>query len=338
MKPFTVMPLEEANDLRHPSGSARFLAGGTNLVDLMKHQIETPDTLIDLSCWKSANTICEDEDQFLIGAMVSNTALAKFAYQHPSLSLLAQALLSGATVQLRNRATTAGNLLQRTRCYQFYDTTKPCNKREPGSGCSAIGSFNRIHAILGTSPHCIASHPSDMATAMTALDASVNTITPDGQTRSIPVRQLYKLPGDTPQVETWLQENELIVNVSIPKHSAGTQIYKKVRDRSSYAFALVSVACDMQLKDGIITDIRLAFGSVGPHPWHALSTETFLKGKTATTALFEEAAEVALSPAQGFGGNDYKIPMLKRTLIHVLQQVADHQSAQPGHQGAIYAR
>ncbi len=340
MKPFAVFPLHKKHDLAQVESfeHSRFLAGGTNLVDLMKHQIESPDQIIDLSGFEQAYDITDSEQQVTIGAMVSNTELADYAYQQPGLSLLSQALLAGATVQLRNRATTGGNLLQRTRCYYFYDTTKPCNKRKPGSGCAAINGFNRIHAILGTSEHCIASHPSDMATAMTALDATVHTCNANGETRQIPVRELYRLPGDTPHIETHLGADELITAVSIDKTPRGTHIYQKVRDRSSYAFALVSVACTMQVKDGIISDINLAFGGVGSQPWHAQAAEEYLRGKSATTELFEHAADVELSSAKGSGYNDFKIPMLKRTLVHVLTQASEHQNQHPEHEGAIYAR
>ena len=207
-KPLSSLPLDTRS---------RFLAGGTNLIDLMKLQVETPKTLVSLAKWDKANTISEDDNYYYIGAMVTNSDLAKFAHTQPNVSLLAQALLSGATVQLRNRATTAGNLLQRTRCYYFYDTTKACNKREPGTGCSAYNSMNRIHAIFGTSESCIATHPSDMAVAMIALNAQVHTQQPDGNTRQIALRDFYREPGDTPHIETQLDEDELITHVSIKK-------------------------------------------------------------------------------------------------------------------------
>ncbi len=340
MKPFSVFSLQDKQDLSKVASfeHSRFLAGGTNLVDLMKHQIEEPDQIVDLSGWQEAHQISESDHKVTIGALVTNTELADFAYRQPTLSLLSQALLAGATVQLRNRATTGGNLLQRTRCYYFYDTTKACNKREPGSGCAALDGFNRIHAVLGTSEHCIASHPSDMATAMTALDATVHTMNAAGEVRHIPVRELYTLPGDTPHIETQLGADELITAVSINKTARGTQIYQKVRDRSSYAFALVSVACAMHVKDGIIENINLAFGGVGSRPWHAKSAEDYLRGKSATEALFSQAADVELSAAKGSGGNDFKIPMLKRTLVHVLGQAASHQQQHPDHEGAIHVR
>ncbi len=340
MKPFHVFSLHQDADLsRVPSFThSRFLAGGTNLVDLMKHQIEQPDQIIDLSGFTEAHQITEENGRVVIGAMVTNTALADYAYRHPRLSVLAQALLAGATVQLRNRATTAGNLLQRTRCYYFYDTSKACNKRQPGSGCAAREGFNRIHAILGTSEHCIASHPSDMATAMVALDARVHICNAAGKRRELPVRELYTLPGDTPHVETQLADDDLITAVSIDTVPRGTHIYQKVRDRSSYAFALVSVACTLRLKEGIIDEVSLALGSVAPRPWHAQQAEACLRGKPPSPALFARAAQAELQDAQGYGGNDFKIPMLKRTLIHVLNQASEQQRAHPSHEGAIYAR
>ncbi|MCU7553462.1 xanthine dehydrogenase family protein subunit M [Alteromonas sp. ASW11-19] len=340
MKPFSVFSLQHAEDLSQVASfkHSRFLAGGTNLVDLMKHQIERPDHIIDLSGFDEANQITEDDGRVVIGAMVTNTALADYAYKHPRLSLLAQALLAGATVQLRNRASTAGNLLQRTRCYYFYDTSKACNKREPGSGCAAKEGFNRIHAILGTSEHCIATHPSDMATAMVALDARVHICNAAGVRRELPVRELYTLPGDTPHVETQLADDDLITAVSIDTVPRGTHIYQKVRDRSSYAFALVSVACTLRVNEGVIDEVSLALGGVAPRPWHAHQAEACLLGNPPSPELFAQAAEAELKDARSYGGNDYKVPVLRRTLTHVLNQASDHQRAHPSHEGAMYAR
>ena len=326
-KPLSSLPL---------SKTSRFLAGGTNLIDLMKLQIETPKTLVSLAKWEKANTISEDDNDYHIGAMVSNSDLAKFAHTRPSLSLLAQALLSGATVQLRNRATTAGNLLQRTRCYYFYDTTKACNKREPGTGCSALGSMNRIHAILGTSEHCIATHPSDMAVAMIALDAQVNTQRANGNTRQIALRDFYREPGETPHIETQLDEDELITHVSIKKKANGTQYYHKVRDRSSYAFALVSVAAGLKIEDGRFKDLSLAFGGVGTKPWYPQKAISFLEGAEPTQEVILQAAEAELSEAKTFGSNDFKPELLRRTLTKVLLELAEHQVKHPGHEGALY--
>lgn len=340
MQPFSLSHLHDPGELASLGDfdQSRFIAGGTNLVDLMKHQVETPVKLVDLSPWQAARNITLKPDSVEVGAMATNTALANFAYQHAELSVLSQALLSGATVQLRNRATTGGNLLQRTRCYYFYDPQQPCNKRTPGTGCAALDGMNRIHAILGTSAQCIASHPSDMAVAMVALDAKVKTCNASGTERHIPVRDLYRLPGDTPHIETVLAGDELITAVSIPRQAHGTHIYRKVRDRSSYAFALVSVACTLTLEDGVISAVNIALGGVGTRPWHADQAEAFLRGKTVSRRLFEDASELVVANAQGAGGNDFKIPLVVRTLTHVLEQAAAHQRAHPGHQGAIYAR
>ncbi|WP_334022231.1 FAD binding domain-containing protein [Alteromonas sp. S015] len=326
-KPLSSLPLNK---------TSRFLAGGTNLIDLMKLQVETPQTLVSLAKWEKANSIIEDDNYYHIGAMVSNSDLAKFAHSQPRLSILAQALLSGATVQLRNRATTAGNLLQRTRCYYFYDTTKACNKREPGTGCSAFGSMNRIHAIFGTSEHCIATHPSDMAVAMIALDAQVNTQRANGNTRQIALRDLYHEPGDTPHIETQLDEDELITHVSIKKKPNGTQYYHKVRDRSSYAFALVSLAAGFKIDDGRVKDLTLAFGGVGTKPWHPHKAIGVLEGAEPTPDVISQAAEAELSSAKTYGSNDFKPELLRRTLTKVLLEIAEHQVKYPGHEGALY--
>ena len=326
-KPLSSLPLDTRS---------RFLAGGTNLIDLMKLQVETPKTLVSLAKWHKANTISEDDNYYYIGAMVTNSDLAKFAHTQPNVSLLAQALLSGATVQLRNRATTAGNLLQRTRCYYFYDTTKACNKREPGTGCNAYNSMNRIHAIFGTSESCIATHPSDMAVAMIALNAQVHTQQPDGKTRRIALRDFYCEPGETPHIETQLDEDELITHVSIKKKANGTQYYHKVRDRSSYAFALVSVAAGLKIEDGRFKDLSLAFGGVGTKPWYPQKAISFLEGAEPTQEVILQAAEAELSEAKTFGSNDFKPELLRRTLTKVLLELAEHQVKHPGHEGALY--
>src|SRR5215217_8416911 len=245
MKPFTY---ERAHS---PSGAAaaatrmegaKFIAGGTNLLDLMKLQIEAPTHLIDVNGLALDKIESTDEGGLRIGALVRNTDLAADPRVRRDYGLLARALLAGASGQLRNKATTAGNLLQRTRCPYFYDTNMPCNKRQPGSGCSAIGGFTRHHAVMGVSDACIATHPSDMAVALRALDAVVETVRPDGSTRNIPIAEFYRLPGDTPHVETTLESGELITAVTLPKPVGGVQVYRKVRDRASFAFALVSVA------------------------------------------------------------------------------------------------
>jgi xanthine dehydrogenase YagS FAD-binding subunit len=235
--------------------------------------------------------------------------------------VLSRALLAGASAQLRNKATTGGNLLQRTRCYYFYDVTKPCNKRNPGSGCAAIAGFNRIHAILGTSDHCIATHPSDMAVAMRALDASVETVNPAGNTKVIPIAEFYRLPGTTPEVETSLRAGEIITAVTLPAPPPGVQVYRKVRDRASYAFALVSVAAVVDSARGRIRSARLAFGGLAHKPWRVAQAEQRLANTPANGATFDRAANAVLEGGRGFGGNDFKLPLTRRTLHSVLAEL-----------------
>lgn len=289
---------------------ARFIAGGTNLLDLMKLQIETPAHLIDVNGLGLDKIEPTPEGGLRIGALVRNTALAADERVRRDYGVLSRALLAGASGQLRNRATTAGNLLQRTRCPYFYDTAQPCNKREPGSGCSAIGGFTRQLGIVGTSEACIATHPSDMAVAMRVLDAQVETVKPDRSTRSVPVADLHRLPGNTPHVETVLEPGELITAVTLPKPVGGAQIYRKVRDRASYAFALISVAAIVQ-RDG---SGRVAVGGVAPKPWRVEAAETELPrgAKAATAAL--------LADAKPTHENAFKLPLVERTLAAVLTQ------------------
>jgi xanthine dehydrogenase YagS FAD-binding subunit len=249
--------------------NAKFVAGGTNLLDLMKLEIETPGHLIDVNSLALDRIEATPEGGLRIGALVRNTDLAADPRVRRDYGLLSRALLAGASGQLRNKATTAGNLLQRTRCPYFYDTNQPCNKRQPGSGCAAIGGFSRQHAVLGASDACIATHPSDMAVALRALDATVETMRPDGSARSIPIADFYRLPGDTPQIETVLERGELITAVTLPRPAGGTQIYRKVRDRASYAFALVSVGAIVQ-RDGTG---RVALGGVAHRPWRVEAAE-----------------------------------------------------------------
>ncbi len=230
-------------------------------------------------------------------------------------------MLAGASGQLRNKASTGGNLLQRTRCYYFYDTASRCNKRAPGSGCDAIGGFNRILAVLGTSDQCIATHPSDMAVAMRALDATIVTQKVDGDKRRISIHDFYRLPGDTPQIETVLEVGELITHVELPAPPAGRQVYRKVRDRASYAFALVSVAGVVEVKDGVVASAALAFGGLGPMPWRNPAVEAAIVGRAPSTEAFEAAADALLADARGYGSNDFKIPLARRTLIATLRDL-----------------
>ncbi|CAN5576298.1 xanthine dehydrogenase family protein subunit M [soil metagenome] len=289
---------------------AKFIAGGTNLLDLMKLQIETPAHLIDVNGLALDKIEPTAEGGLRIGALVRNTDLAADARVRRDYALLSRALLAGASGQLRNKATTAGNLLQRTRCPYFYDTDQACNKRQPGSGCSAIGGFSRQHAIVGASEACIATHPSDMAVAMRALDATVETVRPDGPVRSIPIAELHRLPGDRPQVETVLEPGELITAVTLPKPIGGTHLYRKVRDRASYAFALVSVGAIVQ-PDG---SGRVALGGVAQKPWRIEAVEADLpRGAKAVTAGL-------LADAKPTPENAFSLAWVERALAAVLAE------------------
>jgi xanthine dehydrogenase YagS FAD-binding subunit len=299
----------------------RFVAGGTTLVDLMKLNVENPRTVIDINSLP-LNTIERMPDGTLrIGAMVRNSDLAHDKAVQQDYPVLSQALLSGASPQLRNMATTGGNLLQRTRCYYFRDTAYTCNKREPGSGCSAIDGYNRIHAILGGSEHCIATNPSDMAVAMIALEAVVHASGPKGE-RKIPLVEFYLLPGNTPQRETVLGQGELITFVTIPKLPGGTRSgYLKRRDRSSYEFALASAAVVANVTGGRFQHIRIALGGVGTKPWRSPEAERALQGQAPTAANFRAAAEAALRNAKPMHDNAFKVELAKRTLVRCLQTV-----------------
>ena len=313
MRPFTYerarTPAEAAAAVAHLP-TARFIAGGTNLLDLMKLQIETPTHLVDVNPLGLDQIVPTAEGGLRIGALVRNTDLAADARVRRDYAVLSRALLAGASGQLRNKATTAGNLLQRTRCAYFYDTNQPCNKRRPGSGCSAIAGYSRQLAVVGTSPACIATHPSDMAVAMRLLDASVETVRPDGQSRVIPIADFHKLPGGTPQVETALVQGELITAVTLPKPLGGVHVYRKVRDRSSYAFALVSVAAVLQ-KDG---SGRVALGGVAPRPWRDEAADSLLpQGANAVVGKL-------LAGAAPTEQNAFKVPLARRTLAAALAQ------------------
>ena len=299
------------------SAGAVFIAGGTNLLDLMKLEVMAPERLVDINQLDLEPT---DDGGLRIGALVRNSDLAADPAVRRDYPLLARALLAGASGQLRNKATTGGNLLQRTRCYDFYDTAATCNKRDPGAGCAALEGFNRIHAILGASPHCIATHPSDMAVALRALDAVVEVEAEGGARRSIPVAEFYCRPGDTPQRETVLEPGHLITAVRLPPPIGGRQLYRKVRDRSSYAFALVSVAAVVTMAEGRIDYAAIAFGGLAPLPWRNPGVEAALTREEPSESLFTRAADILLAEAQGHGGNDFKIPLARRTLAAVLRE------------------
>jgi xanthine dehydrogenase YagS FAD-binding subunit len=321
MRPFTY---ERAAGLREAAAAvaarpgAKFIAGGTNLIDLMKLEIEQPVHLVDISRLPLRQIEETPEGGLRIGAQVTNSDLATSMRVRTRYPLLAQALLSGASAQLRNKASTAGNLLQRTRCPYFYDRGMACNKRAPGSGCSALGGFNRLHAILGASEACIAVHPSDMAVALTALDARVETIQPDGQTRVFPIGDLHRLPGDTPHIETTLTPGEMITAVTLPPPPPGRQLYRKVRDRASYAFALVSVAAIVNAGSGRIRSARITMGGVAPKPWRFAEAERALGGQPARDDSYAAAADAALAGAQAEGHSAFKIEMARRTLRRTL--------------------
>ena len=290
--------------------NAKFIAGGTNLLDLMKLEIETPSHLIDVNGLGFDKIEPAPGGGLRIGALVRNTTLAADSRIRRDYALLSRALLAGASGQLRNKATTAGNLLQRTRCPYFYDTNQPCNKRHPGSGCAAIGGVTRQHAVIGASEACIATHPSDMAIAMRALDATVQTVRPDGSVRDIPVADLHRLPGDTPHIETTLASGELITSVTLPKPVGGTHIYRKVRDRASYAFALVSVGAIVQ-RDGTG---RVAVGGVAHKPWRVEAAEADMpRGAKAVAARL-------LDGARPTKDNAFKLSLVERTLGAVLSE------------------
>jgi xanthine dehydrogenase YagS FAD-binding subunit len=302
-------PAEAATAAARTPG-ARFIAGGTNLLDLMKLEIETPTHLIDVNGLALDKIEQTSQGGLRIGALVRNTDLAANERVRRDYAVLSRALLAGASAQLRNKATTAGNLLQRTRCPYFYDTNQPCNKRQPGSGCSAIGGYSRNHAILGASDACIATHPSDMAVAMQLLDAGVETVRPDGSTRTIPIADFHRLPGNTPHIETALAPGELITGVTLPKPMGGTHIYRKVRDRSSYAFALISVAAVVQA-DG---SGRIALGGVAHKPWRMPAADASMpQGAKAV-------AEQLLAGAKPSAESAFKIPLVQRTLVSVLAE------------------
>ena len=300
--------------------AAKFIAGGTNLVDLMKLEIETPAKLVDINALPLRGIEETPEHGMRIGALVTNSALAADMRVRRQYPLLSQAILAGASGQLRNKATTGGNLLQRTRCPYFYDTTKPCNKRVPGSGCAALRGFNRMNAVLDVSDNCIAAHPSDMAVAMAALDARVETIAPDGATRTIPIDALYRAPGDTPNIETVLAPGELIRSVVLPPPPPGRQIYRKVRDRASYAFALVAVGAVVAHDNNRIRATRVAFGGLSYKPWRSADAEATLAGATLARASYDAAGTAALKNAHGYGHNDFKIPLARRTLRAALAE------------------
>lgn len=303
--------------------AAKFIAGGTNLIDLMKYDVERPMRLIDITHLPLNNVEETANGGLRIGALVPNSDLAYHPLIEKRYPLLSSAILAGASQQLRNMASTGGNLMQRTRCFYFYDVATPCNKRVPGSGCSAINGINRINAILGTSEACIATHPSDMCVALAALEAKVHVAGAAGE-RAIAFSDFHRLPGDTPQIDTTLKANEIITAIELPAQGfAANYSYLKIRDRLSYAFALVSVAAALELEDGRIKDARLALGGVAHKPWRNPEAEAALRGQPADSNAFAKAAEILLRGAKGFAHNTFKIDLARRAIVRTLAQAAN---------------
>jgi xanthine dehydrogenase YagS FAD-binding subunit len=304
------------------SGAAKFIAGGTNLIDLMKENVARPDRLIDITHLPLNRIEDTDDGGLRLGALVTNAQTAYHAQVEKRYPLLSRAILSGASPQLRNMATNGGNLLQRTRCIYFYDSTTKCNKRKPGTGCSAIEGYNRMHAVLGASDQCIAVHPSDMCVALTALDAVVRLTGKNGD-RSIPIGDFHRLPGETPDIDTNLQADEIILSIDLPpKGFADHHAYLKVRDRASYAFALVSVAAALDMSGDIINEARVALGGVAHKPWRNTEAEALLNGKAATKDNFQIVAETILRNARAFEHNAFKIELSKRAIVRALRHAA----------------
>jgi xanthine dehydrogenase YagS FAD-binding subunit len=301
---------------------AKFLAGGTNLLDLMKEDVERPDELVDVTRLKLAE-IKQAGGGISIGALARNSDTANHPLVRKNYPLLTQAIVAGASAQLRNMATNGGNLMQRTRCQYFYDVAMPCNKREPGSGCGALEGINRIHAILGWSEKCVATYPGDMANALYALDAVVRVRGANGQERAIPVDEFHRLPGDTPERDNTLQHGELIVAIDLPKSPfAKGSYYLKVRDRASYAFALVAVAAALEVDGGSVRQARVVLGGVAHKPWRSREAESALAGKPATEATFRQAADAALAAAKPLAHNAYKVELARRAIVRALLRAA----------------
>jgi xanthine dehydrogenase YagS FAD-binding subunit len=328
VKPFSYMRAQDlggAVAALAEAPNAAFLAGGTNLVDLMKLGVMEPEVLVDVRRLTSDSIEELPDGGVRIGAAVTNSDLAADRTIRSRYPALSQALLAGASGQLRNLATTGGNLLQRTRCVYFYDTTTPCNKRERGSGCSAIEGHNKNHAILGASEHCVATHPSDMAVAMAALDAFVNVHGPDGE-RRVPIEELHRLPGDEPQRDTTLEHGELITAVDLPPLDfASNSKYRKVRERASYAFAMVSVAAALAVQDGVVRGVRLALGEVAQKPWRATKAEEALRGEPANEANFRAAADIELEDAEPLRDNVFKVPLARKVITRTLLELSEEQ-------------
>lgn len=312
---------KSAIDTMVKDAAAKFIAGGTNLIDLMKKGVTQPDRLIDIT-QLDLKEIKKKSGNLHVGALALNSVVAEDKTVVKNFPLLSQALNAGASQQIRNMASVGGNIMQRTRCPYFYNTDMPCNKREPGTGCGALKGFNRMHAIFGASEDCIAVHPSDMAVALAALDATVHVSGPKGD-RAIPFQEFHRLPGDLPQKDNTLERDELILSIEIPENDFDKNVhYLKVRDRTSYAFALVSVAAALHLKNNTIRDVRLAMGGVAHKPWRLTEAENYLRGKTVSDAVFKEAAGIAMKGAKGYGENNFKLQLAPNSIVEALKIAA----------------
>lgn len=309
--------LTEAIHQVNTQESSKFVAGGTNLFDLMKENVEQPNLVVDINRLDLAKIENLPDGGLRLGALVTNADTAWHQDVEDNYPLLSQAILAGASPQLRNMATNGGNPLQRTRCYYFYDLATPCNKREPGTGCSALNGFNRIHAILGTSEQCIATHPSDMCVALTALDATVNVTGINGE-RTIPFGDFHRLPGDTPHLDNNLEHGDLITSIDLPASRFQNVTYLKLRDRQSYAFALVSVAAVVEIENHVIKEIRVALGGVAHKPWRQPAIEAQFVGQAAAREVFQHFADTLLADAIGYGHNTFKIELAKRAIVRAL--------------------
>ncbi|MEC5174213.1 xanthine dehydrogenase family protein subunit M [Chryseobacterium nepalense] len=327
----TAYSVDEAVSLTNVNEDNKIIAGGTNIIDLMKYFVTEAETLIDINKIEGIGDIVEiDNGGILIGALMTNADTAYHPLIEEKYPLLSKAILAGASAQIRNMATNGGNLLQRTRCYYFYDINTPCNKRTPGSGCSAIKGYNRIHAILGHSENCIAVFPSDMCVALAALDAVVHISGPDGD-RKLQFSDFHRLPGDTPNIDNNLKKGEVITGIELPeKGFSENYSYLKLRDRSSYAFALVSVATGLELENGMIKEARIALGGVSHKPWRVQEVEEFLKDKVANAESFAAAADIILQGAVGFEHNSFKINLAKKAIVRNCMMAIDPTSQRPG--------
>lgn len=327
MRPFTYTSATNKDEaLQATTRTSHYLAGGTNLVDLMKEDVERPDQLIDVNKLDYKNITSNENGGLTLGAMLSNSETANHPEVRTKYPLLSMAMLSAASAQIRNMASNGGNLLQRTRCPYFFETSMPCNKREPGSGCGALNGMNALHAIFGYSDSCIATNPSDMCVALAAIGAKVEVQQPGGSSRMIEFTDFHRLPGDQPEKDTTLMQGELITAIHLPKPEFSDHYYYlKIRERSSYAFALVSVAAGLQVNSGVISKVGLAMGSVAHKPWKLTKAEEFLAGKTPGRSNFEAAAALEMKDAKPFEGNKYKVEMGKNAIVRALTQAYERE-------------